>query len=101
MVKAFSGPEVVEALRRTPEWRVKDNHDISRQFSFPDFKSALDFVNQVGAAAEALDHHPEILLTWGKVQVTVWTHSVDGLSSLDFELAGQIDSIFEQESRRS
>jgi 4a-hydroxytetrahydrobiopterin dehydratase len=47
-------------------------------FTFPDFAMALDFTNQVGPLAEAEDHHPEILLTWGKVSVRVWTHTVGG-----------------------
>jgi 4a-hydroxytetrahydrobiopterin dehydratase len=64
-----------------------------RAYKFPDFKSALAFVNQVGDLAEAQGHHPDILLGWGKVEITLWTHAVDGLTESDFILAAKIDQL--------
>jgi 4a-hydroxytetrahydrobiopterin dehydratase len=86
-----------QALRaehaKAPDWEVVNEHHITRLFKFPDFQKALDFVNKVGAIAEAQGHHPDILLTWGKAQITVYTHSIDGLSAGDFTLAETIDHL--------
>ncbi len=88
-------PEAVAPLAaEIPEWRVVDNHHIVRQFGFPDFVRALDFVNRIGAIAEEQGHHPDILLTWGRAGVTIWTHKVDGLTESDFILASKIDREF-------
>src|SRR5215475_13020922 len=67
-----------------PDWTVTGDHHIQRAFRFPDFKQALDFVNRVGEIAENQGHHPDILLSWGKVEITLWTHKIDGLSESDF-----------------
>jgi 4a-hydroxytetrahydrobiopterin dehydratase len=61
--------------------------------TFPDFKSALRFVNQVGDLAEDQGHHPDITLAWGKVGITIWTHKIDGLTESDFILAAKIDRL--------
>ena len=74
-------------------WKVVDEHQLEKKFEFKDFKQALAFTNKVGAVAEAQDHHPDILLGWGKVGVTVWTHKIDGLTESDFVLAAKIESI--------
>jgi 4a-hydroxytetrahydrobiopterin dehydratase len=62
-----------------------------RTLTFPDFKQALVFVNRVGAIAEEQGHHPDIYLTWGKVDITLWTHKIDGLTESDFIMAAKID----------
>jgi 4a-hydroxytetrahydrobiopterin dehydratase len=72
-------------------WKVVNNHHIEREFKFPDFKTALDFTNRVGAIAEEQGHHPDIYLAWGKVGVKVWTHKIDGLTESDFIMAAKID----------
>ena len=74
-------------------WKLSDDHHLEAEFPFPDFAAALAFTNEVGALAEAEDHHPEITLTWGKVQVRVWTHTVGGVSPNDFILAARIDTL--------
>ena len=76
-------------------WRAIDNHHLEKEFNFPDFKQALAFVNKVGAIAEEQNHHPDILLTWGKVRVTLWTHKVGGLTENDFILAAKADRALE------
>ena len=75
------------------DWSVVNGHHLDRQFSFPDFKSALDFVNEVGAIAEAEGHHPDITLAWGKVGIQIWTHKINGLTESDFILAAKIDMV--------
>jgi 4a-hydroxytetrahydrobiopterin dehydratase len=72
---------------------VVDEHHITRAYSFPDFAQALAFVNRVGAQAEEQGHHPDILLVWGKAEITLWTHKVDGLTESDFIMAARIDRL--------
>lgn len=91
-----------EALRKfsaqLSDWKVVDEHHVTKTYTFPDFKTALDFVNRVGAVAEAEGHHPDITLTWGRVDVKTWTHKSNGLSESDFILAAKVDQEF---SRRA
>ncbi len=75
------------------QWNVVNQHHIVRNYKFPDFRSALAFVNRVGELAEEQGHPPDILLAWGKVEITLWTHAVDGLTESDFILAAKIEEI--------
>jgi len=87
-------PAAIAALApQTPGWQVVNDHHLLKTFKFPDFKSALEFVNRVGAVAEAEGHHPDILLAWGKAEITVWTHAAHGLTENDFILAARIDRL--------
>ena len=87
-------PEQIRPLQKqVSQWNVVNNHHLERQFSFPDFKTALDFVIKVGNLAEEQGHHPDILLAWGKVGITIWTHKIDGLTESDFILAAKIDAL--------
>jgi 4a-hydroxytetrahydrobiopterin dehydratase len=74
-------------------WTVVDGHHIVRKFAFPDFRTALEFVNRVAAVAEEQQHHPDILLGWGKVEITTYSHDVDGLTERDSVLATAIDAL--------
>ncbi len=82
-----------QLLSEFAQWNVVNEHHIVRNYKFPDFLSALAFVNKVGAVAEEQGHHPDILLGWGKVEITTWTHAVDGLTESDFILAAKIDRL--------
>ncbi len=79
--------------KQITEWEMINEHHLKRAFKFPDFVSALAFVNEVGEIAEKEGHHPDITLGWGKAEITTWTHSVDGLTESDFILAAKIDKI--------
>ena len=92
-VPPLKGAELHGFSHQLPNWNVIDEHHITRKFTFPDFQQALDFVNRVGAVAEEQGHHPDILLTWGKVEITLWTHAVNGLTESDFIMAAKIDQI--------
>jgi 4a-hydroxytetrahydrobiopterin dehydratase len=85
--------DVHRLLSEPAQWTVVNEHHIVRAYKFPDFKSALAFVNKVGELAEQQGHHPDILLGWGKVEITTWTHAVDGLTESDFILAAKIDQL--------
>jgi 4a-hydroxytetrahydrobiopterin dehydratase len=74
-------------------WQVVDEHHLRRSFDFPNFRSALDWVNAVGELAEEAGHHPDLHLSWGKVVIEIWTHKIDGLTESDFVLAAKIDAL--------
>ena len=59
------------------DWKIINEHHLEKEYSFKNFKEALDFTVKVGELAENQDHHPDIFLTWGKVKVTIWTHKID------------------------
>ena len=92
-VPPLKGQELEKLHRNVPEWIVSNEHHIHREFRFPDFKQALAFVNRVGALAEEQGHHPDILLAWGKADVTLWTHKINGLTESDFIMAAKIDRL--------
>jgi 4a-hydroxytetrahydrobiopterin dehydratase len=73
-------------------WEVAGER-LRRSFRFPDFVSALAFVNRIGEVAEREQHHPDVLLAWGRVTVEIWTHAIGGLSENDFILAAKIDEL--------
>jgi 4a-hydroxytetrahydrobiopterin dehydratase len=81
-----------EAFRHRIEWRVVDGH-LEREFRFKDFAEALAFTNKIGAIAEQLNHHPDILLGWGRVKVTTWSHDANAITARDLELAAKIDKV--------
>ncbi len=72
-------------------WRVVDGKRLEKEYKFPDFAQALAFTDRVGALAEEQGHHPDIHLSWGKVQLVIWTHAVGGLTESDFILAAKAD----------
>ncbi len=92
-VPPLAGKELDELHKQVPGWRVVDGHHISREFKFPDFRQALAFVNRVGGTAEEQGHHPDIFFTWGKAEITLWTHKVNGLTESDFIMAAKIDRL--------
>jgi 4a-hydroxytetrahydrobiopterin dehydratase len=67
---------------------------LRKTFAFPDFRSALRFVDQVGAMADEVDHHPDVELSWGKATIQIWTHTVGGLAEIDFVFAARCERIY-------
>jgi len=76
-----------------PAWKVVNGHHLEREFTFPDFRTALDFTNRIGELAETQGHHPNIYLAWGLVRVELWTHKIMGLHQSDFILAAKIERL--------
>jgi len=95
-VPPLQGEELEELAAQVSNWKVIEEHHIQKTFLFRDFKTALDFVNRVGAVAEAEGHHPDLSLAWGRVDVKTYTHKIDGLTESDFILAAKIDELFFQ-----
>lgn len=73
-------------------WREEKNF-LVREWMFEDFKGALEFVNKVGGLAEEMNHHPDIELGWGRVKISLTTHSTDKITDKDWDLANKIDAI--------
>jgi|SRR4030095_7359178 4a-hydroxytetrahydrobiopterin dehydratase len=90
-VPPLNAEQIRPLASQVKNWNVVNNHHIEKEFTFSDFKTALDFVNKVGAIAEEQGHHPDIYLAWGKAQVKIWTHKINGLTESDFILAAKID----------
>ncbi len=90
--------EEIEAYKpQIPEWEfveVDGVPRVQREYSFPDFVSALAFTNKVGALAEEEGHHPAIVLEWGKVSVAWWTHKIKNIHLNDLIMAAKTDQIF-------
>src|SRR5207247_10952132 len=84
-VPPLTGEQIKPLAAQVEDWHVINNHHIEKEFRFPDFKTALDFTNRIGAVAEEQGHHPDICLAWGKVGVksgrTRWTASPRAISS--------------------
>ena len=92
-IPPLKGEAILTLQSHVKDWKVIEDHHLGRTFKFPDFQSALDFVNRVGAKAEEEEHHPDIALSWGKVEITIWTHKINGLTESDFIMAAKIDQV--------
>ena len=93
-VAALSGEALEQFERGLPFWKVVEEHHLEKSFLFGDFVTALDFVVRIGQVAEQEGHHPDLCLSWGKVDVKIFTHKIRGLSENDFILAAKIDELF-------
>jgi 4a-hydroxytetrahydrobiopterin dehydratase len=88
----FTSNEILEKLNRIEGWNLKDTH-IQRIYKFKDFKQALGFILQVGILAELADHHPEIINVYNNVTLNLNTHSANGITQKDIDLAKEINTI--------
>jgi len=84
--------EEISARLEGLEWKREGEH-IVHDWAFPDFAEAIAFVNRVAAAAEAANHHPDIIVHgWNKVRLSLTNHSAGGLTDIDFEMARKFDA---------
>ncbi len=93
---AVTGAERDELMKQIPEWRVEEDLGVPhliRHFKFSDYVTAVAFANKVAEVAEQADHHPAILLEWGKVKVSWWTHKIKNLHRNDFIMASKTDEL--------
>ncbi len=91
-VPPLKGKELDDLLEQlSNEWQVIEEHHLEKEYSFRNFRHALDFTIKVGEMAEDQGHHPDIFLAWGKVRLTIWTHKIDGLTESDFIFAAKAD----------
>ncbi len=88
--------EIAELLPQVSEWTLVERDGIpqlQRIFKFKNYAQSLEFTNKVAAIAEEEDHHPLIVLEWGRVTVQWWTHVVKGLHKNDFIMAAKTDNL--------
>jgi 4a-hydroxytetrahydrobiopterin dehydratase len=87
----LSNDEITTRLEGAEGWG-RDGDALRKEFKFDDFKGSVDFVNRITPAAEEMNHHPDLTISWNTVTVSLSTHSQGGITENDFELAGRIDS---------
>lgn len=92
-VPPLQGEQIRELFAQLDGWQVINEHHLQKTYEFKDFRESLGFVNRVGALAEEQGHHPDICFGWGKADITIWTHKIDGLTESDFVLAAKIDRL--------
>jgi len=92
-VPPMKSDEIEKFLGQLEGWQVVNEHHLLKTFRFKDFRESLEFVDRVGALAEEQGHHPDICFGWGKAEITIWTHKIDGLTESDFVLAAKIDKL--------
>jgi len=97
MGQLLTDDEVTAQLAELSDWKRADGDEpaITATYTLDGFAGALAFVNQVGAAAEEMNHHPDIDIRWDTVTLVLSTHSEGGLTAADFELAGRIARLIE------
>jgi 4a-hydroxytetrahydrobiopterin dehydratase len=87
---ALSDAEIGNRMKSVGLWQL-EHGEIVRTLSFPDFRSAMAFVNQVADMAEKAGHHPDIDIRYNRVRLALVTHDAGGLTEKDFALAGKIN----------
>ena len=92
-VPPLKGEEIKELSAQLAEWQIINEHHLQKTYAFKDFRESLNFINHVGELAEEQGHHPDICFGWGKADITIWTHKIDGLTESDFVLAAKIDRL--------
>jgi 4a-hydroxytetrahydrobiopterin dehydratase len=92
-VPPLKGQGITSLLAELEGWEVVDEHHLKKDFRFANFREAQEFVNRIGDLAEEQGHHPDICFGWGRAEVTIWTHKINGLTESDFILAAKIDKL--------
>ena len=88
----LSDEEIERRLKDLDGWR-RDGDSLVREFTFDDFQASVEFVNRITPAAEEMNHHPDLCISWNKVELRLSTHSEGGITESDFDLARHIDPL--------
>jgi 4a-hydroxytetrahydrobiopterin dehydratase len=93
-VSALNQNEIAELKKHIGDgWKVINNNKILKEFSFVNYLHTIDFVNKVADLAEKEGHHPVMHVYYGRIEIELWTHAIDGLSENDFIMAAKIDKL--------
>ena len=95
----LSVQEIQELAPQIPSWMIHEEEGIKRlicSFAFSSYEDSVNFTNKVAKLAEEEDHHPEIVLEWGNVTVSWWSHKIKGLHKNDFICASKTDNLFKE-----
>jgi len=95
---ALVDARIAELLPQVPGWTAEkpapgEERALRKRFTFPDFLTAMAFLNKLAAVAEGEQHHPDFSVHYNRVDVAIWTHTVGGLSENDFILAAKLDNL--------
>jgi 4a-hydroxytetrahydrobiopterin dehydratase len=96
--RPLSKKEALSLIPSVPGWTMAEREGVARlerEFSFHDFTGPLAFANRIGEMANREDHHPSLLLEWGSIKASWWTHRVKGLHRNDFICAAKTSALFE------
>jgi 4a-hydroxytetrahydrobiopterin dehydratase len=88
----LSDEEIEQRVQSLAGWE-RQGDAIAKEFDNGDFKGSVAFVNRLMPVAEAMNHHPDLEISWATVKVSVSTHSEGGLTATDFDLASRIDAL--------
>ncbi|MSU36146.1 MAG: 4a-hydroxytetrahydrobiopterin dehydratase [Pedosphaera sp.] len=97
-MKPLTLPEIRGAITQLAGWHRR-GVSITRTFQFDDFVAAMKFVNRVARAAEKAQHHPDIIIQWNRVRLTLSTHDAGGLTMKDFALAAMCNRFKEAQGK--
>ena len=92
MSTVLTEADIQQALQQLPGWK-KSGHAIDRVFQFASFVQAMEFVNHIAEAAEAINHHPDILVNYNKVTLTLVSHDSGGVTQRDLKMAARINEL--------
>jgi len=92
-VPPLTSEQAAPLLAQLDGWEIVGNHHLQKTYRLRNFAQGLALVNRIGAIAEEQDHHPDLGLAWGRVDVKIWTHKIDGLTESDFILAAKCDRV--------
>lgn len=93
---ALSGTELSNFSNTVPEWHIVDQSSIVREYSCASYMDGVRWFTTVAAIAERENHHPDATITWCNVKLTLWTHTVGGLSENDFILAAKLERAWQE-----
>jgi 4a-hydroxytetrahydrobiopterin dehydratase len=95
----LSEQEIQELAPQIPSWMIHEEEGIKKlicSFAFSSYEDSVNFTNKVAKLAEEEDHHPEIVLEWGNVTVSWWSHKIKGLHKNDFICASKTDNLLKE-----
>lgn len=92
-IPALKPLEVKRFLEQLSGWQLMSRKKITKEFQFVNFRHNMDFVNKIAQLAEEEGHHPDLIISYAKLRVEIFTHAIDGLSENDFILAAKIDQL--------
>lgn len=88
--------EAERLIQFIPSWTLNNReypHTLTREFIFKNFSDAVKFSAKIAELADEQDHHPKLIIEWGKVSILWWTHSINGLHLNDFVMAAKTDAL--------
>jgi len=89
---ALSAEEIRHHMEQLENWTV-EGHALERRYHSKSYLDGLEKLNGIAQISETENHHPELLLEWGRLTIRYWTHTANGITALDFQLARQAELI--------